>query len=572
MVDQATVLIVDDQEINREILEAMLSSENYRLLFAASGAEALKILDDNTVDVLLLDVMMPGMDGYEVCRRIRATAALADLPVVMVTALDDRRSRLHGIDVGADDFIIKPVDKDELRARVRGITRLNRYRRLLEQSQRLAYLEAYDPVTDLPNRQLLTAKLGHNLQQAALHKNYVAVYCIGFDVRMVNFAFGVEFSERLLRMIADRLSHDVTSDITVARFSDDRFVIVRSFEPSIHEVDLFGQRISALLRRPFPIGEQELRVSSSTGICVFPPDGHKPETLLANAAIAMERARQQSRGGYQFFAAEMNATAVERITLEAELQRALDNHELRLFYQPKIDLNSDAMIGLEALLRWQHPQRGLLTPTHFIGIAEETGLIEPVGEWVLREACRQIKRWRGQDLFPGIRVAVNVSSTQFHRHDLAKTMRQILEESGIEGDALELELTESVLMPDRRDDNHDVLATLEELKALGLHLSIDDFGVGYSSLDYLRRFPVDSLKIDRSFISGLPVNNDVALATTIIDLAHNLKLKVIAEGVETQAETEFLRSRNCDQGQGYLYAYPMPPELLETWWHERNRD
>lgn len=563
----ATVLIVDDEFFTREALVALLGTEDYRLLIAEDGIKALEILENTSVDLVLLDVMMPGMDGYQVCRHIRNTPNLAEMPVVIVTALDDRESRLKGLMVGADDFLSKPYDSDELRARVRTITRLNRYRRLVEQSEHLAYLRDYDPLTELPNRNLLEATLDLSLKHAQRVRNSLAVLHVDLNsLDRIQATLGQQACDHILKDVAMRLASHVQQRDMISHFGENRFVILHESHQPVKEVANLAQSLHVELLKPFQVAEQEVFIHGSIGISLFPADGDCPETLLKHAATASRRARKQGENRYEFFAVEMNVAALERLQLESQLRRALERGELRLFYQPKISVKDGVICGMEALVRWEHPVRGLVVPGQFIGLAEETGLIEPIGEWVLSEACRQGREWLDKG-YKNIRIAVNVSSRQFRLPNLVQDVRQALLDSKLDSGVIELELTESLLLPVGDQGKKSVLEILNELKEAGVYLSIDDFGTGYSSLSYLHRFPVDALKVDRSFIQDILSDDyDATITTTIIDLAHNLRLKVIAEGVEEQEQLDWLRERHCDEVQGYLFSPPVPADMLEQCW------
>lgn len=567
--DSASILIIDDEPIARDSLLALLGSEGYRLLTAENGIEGLQILEKTAIDMVLLDIMLPGINGFDVCRRIRNTPNLAELPIVMITALDDRQSRLKGLLMGADDFLTKPYDGDELRARVRTITRLNRYRRLMEQSERLAYLQDYDQLTDLPNRNLMYSSLTMSLGHAQRLRHSLAVLIIEIDdSSRIHATLGHQAGDHLIKDFAMRLNRCVQQSDMIGRIGDNRFVVLHETSQPIKDVSALAQAIHIEMGKPFNLAEEEVFIKGSIGISMFPADGDTADTLLQHAAAAASRAKRHGRGHYEFFALEMNVAAIERLQLESQLRHALERSEFRLYYQPKINLSSGRINGVEALVRWEHPQRGLVSPGQFISLAEDTGLIEPIGAWVMREACRQARDWLNKGL-GNVRVAVNVSSKQFRLHDLAMDVQRVSQTFQLPAGVLEIELTESLLMPTSQDGNRHVLSTLYELKEAGVYLSIDDFGTGYSSLSYLHRFPVDALKVDRSFIQEITTDADDAVITTsIIDLAHNLRLKVVAEGVENEQQLEWLRQRNCDEIQGYFYSPPVPADEMEKLWLE----
>jgi predicted signal transduction protein with EAL and GGDEF domain len=344
----------------------------------------------------------------------------------------------------------------------------------------------------------------------------------------------------------------------VARLGGDDFLLLLPGVESAEAAAKVAQKLLDALSALLPVDGQELHVSASLGIALYPHDGEDAETLIRNADTALYRAKERSRGSSQFYTFDMNATAFERLVLETQLRRALERDELVLYYQPQVRLDSGAVVGVEALVRWQHPELGLISPAEFIPLAEETGLILQIGRWVLSTACAQLRAWQEQG-FPDLRVAVNLSGRQFQQADLVRTIADVLELSRLEPSDLELELTESSIMQDAEA----TVAKCEALDRLGIRLSVDDFGTGYSSLAYLKRFPIKALKIDQSFIQDITTDpNDAAIAQAIVALAETLKLRVIAEGVETEAQLALLRRYHCDEMQGYLFSRPLPPDEL----------
>ncbi len=562
MPEKSTILIVDDDPISQHTVKTLLTPEGYILEFAKSGEEALEKVVNLIPDLMLLDVMMPGMDGFEVCRRLRQNPQSRELPIVMVTALYDRESRLQGLEVGADDFISKPIDQAELRARIRSITRLNRYRRLIETKEQLFRLANYDALTCLPNRQLLTERMHDTLERANQNHHNVAVLVLDLDnFQMINESLGHQIGDNILREVALRLNKTM-SGATVARLSSDKFVVMFDTTNFVKEISEIAQRLLKQLSLPMAHDDHEIVMTASIGVSVYPDDSEQATPLLKNAETAMSRAKAAGKNTYQFFTAEMNQEALERLIISNELRKALANNELRLYYQPQIALNSGKIIGMEALLRWQHPEKGLLSPNKFISIAEDMGLIVPIGEWVLRTACQQNKAWQRAG-FPPLRVSVNVSSRQFQPHNLLQIIKNALRESGLNPIYLELELTESVLMEEMIDNQKSILELLAELQAMGVKIAMDDFGTGYSSLSYLKHFPFNTLKIDRSFVQDICTNReDAAITTAIIAMAQSLLLSVVAEGVETSEQLAFLRERQCEIGQGYFFSPPISVEEM----------
>lgn len=564
MSDKSIILVVDDEIISRHTIEALLSSEGYILIFAEDGKQALEKAATLTPDLMLLDVMMPGIDGFEVCRRLRQDPRLAELPIVMLTALDDRTSRLQGLEAGADDFMSKPFDSAELRARLRTITRLNRYRRLVETEEQLVRLANYDNLTGLPNRNLLIERLDHILTHTCRHTRIrVALLVIDLDgFQIINNSLGQEIGDKVLYEVAQRLLKTVTENTTVARISADEFAVIVDIHDPIKEASSVAQALLENVSKPILLEQHEMIITASIGISVYPGDGQIASNLLKNAYTAMSRAKAQGKNAYQFFTQQMNTAVLKRLMLRNQLHRALERHELCLCYQPQIELRSHRIIGMEALLRWQHPEMGLLSPTQFVSVAEEMGLIVPIGEWVLKTACQQNQTWQASGL-PPVRVSVNVSSRQFQHPYLLQMIKSILIDTCLNPIYLELELTESTLMEEEQDPKSGTLATLSELRAMGIQIAIDDFGTGYSSLSYLKRFPVSTLKIDKSFVQDIGKDSDnAAITTAIIALAHSLQLSVVAEGVENPEQLAFLRYRQCEIAQGFLFSPPLSTEEM----------
>jgi len=426
----------------------------------------------------------------------------------------------------------------------------------IKQSQeRLDYMAHYDVLTGLPNRLLLWDRLEHAMQRAARNDRQVAVLCLDLDrFKDINEGLGHLVGDALLSRVAERLVGAVRRQDTVARLSGDEFVVILEGINSSDEAAHLAEKLARVLREPFSIEEHELSLGASIGISLYPHDGCGADALLKQADAAMYRAKAAGRGSYQFFSQDMTAQAFERVVMENQLRRALAQEELLLHYQPQLDLVTGAVVGLEALLRWQHPEQGLVPPGRFIPLAEETGLITPIGEWVLRTACAQAQDWRQAGL-PFGRIAVNIAGPQLQREGLSNTVRAVLDETGLPPACLELEITETLVM--RQVER--TIDWLQALQALGVMLAIDDFGTGYSSLAYLKRLPVDKLKIDRSFVRDLPGDeNDAAIARAVIALGHSMHLTVIAEGVETAVQRDFLRESGCDQAQGFLYSQPLP--------------
>jgi diguanylate cyclase (GGDEF)-like protein len=420
--------------------------------------------------------------------------------------------------------------------------------------ERVQYLAYYDALTELPNRTLLHDRLAKALADARRQKYKIALLFLDLDgFKDINDSLGHSVGDLLLQEVADRLKKFAREQDTLARLGGDEFLIMLTHIKDVPDAAVATERLMDAMTAEFVIEGRHLNVSCSVGISIFPEHGADGETLIKNADVAMYCAKMSGRNNFRFFIEDMNAQAVERLTLENSLRRALEKRELFLVYQPQMDIVSGKIIGLEALLRWQHPELGLVPPDRFIRIAENSGLIVPIGEWVLRTACSQARKWQVEGL-PAVSVAVNVSAIQFRQEDFCELIGRVLHETGLAPQYLELELTESLLLA-----NADVmLSVVEELKAIGVTLAIDDFGTGYSNFNYLRRFQVSKLKIDRSFIQDVAVKpDDAAITTAIISMARSLNLKVIAEGVEDEAQMTFLRANQCDEIQGYYFSKPL---------------
>ena len=430
----------------------------------------------------------------------------------------------------------------------------------------IEHLAYHDALTGLPNRPLFVDRLIVALAQASRAEQKLAVFFLDLDrFKDINDSLGHSVGDSLLKVVAERIRRCVRDGDTVARFGGDEFTLLIPRVELVEDVAKIAQKIIETLKIPFVICEQELFVTTSIGISLFPNDGVDPETLVRNADSAMYRAKEQGRDNYQLYAPAMNARAVERLALENMLRRALKHKELVVHYQPLIDLATGSIVGVEALVRWKHPELGLLLPAHFVSAAEVSGLIIPIGDWVLRTACRQAYVWNKR-LDTELTVSVNLSARQFSQPDLVAQVRSALQETGLAPGLLELEITESNAMQNAENTIH----TLRELKIAGVSISMDDFGTGYSSLNYLKRFPIDILKLDQSFVRDVATDlTDAAIVSAVIAMAHSLDLKVVAEGVETAEQLAFLSQRRCDRIQGFYFSAPLAAEELEPYLVER---
>ena len=559
----ARVLVVDDQEANVKLLEYMLRGAGYSAVHTVTDPRQVQALHRaNKYHIILLDLNMPHMSGFEVLEQLKEMEPEGYLPVLVITA--EPGHKLRALDGGARDFISKPFDRLEVLTRIRNLLEV----RLLYQESRDygRHLSHYDPLTGLANRLLFQQTLARELALAAAQRSKLAVLMIDLDhFKNINDTLGHAVGDELLREFALRLSDCVGEQAPLGRLGGDEFGLILA---NGDDAVATAARIRNALRQPLALNGHEVAATVSIGVAIYPDDSDGADgggTLLKYADTALYRAKEAGRDACSFFTAEMNAQAQRRLELETALRKAMQQGEFVLHYQPKVHIASGRMKGAEVLIRWNRPGHGLVSPAEFIPLLEETGLIVPVGAWVIDTACRQIAAWNALSDEP-VGLAVNVASRQFAGDELEAVVATALSESGIAPDLLELEITESSLMVNVER----AIGTLKRLKAGGVRISIDDFGTGYSSLAYLKRFPIDTLKIDIAFIRDLTVNpDDAAIVLSIIGMAHSLKMDVIAEGVETAAQLAFLSEHHCDHIQGYYYSKPLPAEEFERLVRER---
>jgi len=681
------ILIVDDDPTLRVLVRATLEKSGFRVEEAEDGEEALRKFIKFQPAVILMDVEMPKLSGYEACKRIREDAVGAHVPILMVTGLEDLESINRAYAVGATDFLSKPINWSLIGHRVRYVLRASRNyhdlrtseaknnallnaipdtlfiirrdgqimnymaggemimlpeprgdqltigaylptpiatewmgmiysvindgyaqhsefsldhedhqhhfdlqivpylndmtlaivreitarKRAEDRVHRLAY---FDTLTGLPNRQLFLQHLGSAVDHARATDSRVATLYVDLDnFKRINDTLGHSFGDAVLKTISNRIDACIRSDDHVlradadngdteprlARLGGDEFVAILQNLDSVDDAVTVAERIRAELNQPVEHLGHEFVVTSSIGVSMYPDDGDDIEALLKNADVAMYQAKSAGRNSVRFYSGTMSLRSLERLELENGLRHALTRDELQLHYQPQIDLSTGEISGVEALLRWTHPERGNIPPSTFIPLAEECGLITPLGEWVLLEACRQSKVWR-EKYGRQPKIAINLSTQQFVRSDVASVVLQALADANLSPSALQLELTETILM----NDFEETTKTLRKLKQAGVKIAMDDFGTGYSSLSYLKRLPLDTLKIDRSFVSDLERNcDDAAICSAIIAMAHSLDLRVVAEGVETREQLKYLRSQRCDEVQGFLISKPRPAAEIE---------
>ncbi|MBW4485960.1 MAG: EAL domain-containing protein [Tildeniella torsiva UHER 1998/13D] len=573
-----SILVVDDEPDNFEVIETLLSIEetalgethSYQLHYAASGPAALESLALFQPDVILLDVMMPGMSGLEVCQRIKAMAQWQSLPIIMVTSLTEKADLARCFAAGADDFISKPVTGLELNARVRSMLRIRRQHQALanfnshlekivqERTAQLQAMIARDGLTQLSSRAFLLQQLAEMLRAKCF--SFAVVYLDCDQFKLVNSAFGHGVGNQLLLAIAERLQQLLRPGDTLARVGEDEFCFLlhqidseRALEPFIHEV--LQSFVSS-----FEVDNCEIFMTACIGIALGDRAYQRAEEPLQDADTAMYKAKQRGKNGCQVFDRQMAVAMLERLTLETDLQRALNHQEFIAYYQPIVNLHTEALCGFEALVRWRHPSRGLVSPNEFIPCMEETGLIVPLGIAVLRQACGQLQAWH-QKGYSDLTMSVNLSVRQFASPTLLADIDQVLAETGIDPAYLKLEITESALL----ENAETAIGIMAQLRSRQIHISVDDFGTGYSSLSSLHRFPLNDLKIDRSFVSQMHESQrNFKIVSTIISLGDQLGLTVVAEGIETRQQLKQLQHLGCQLGQGYLFSQPLSTDAIET--------
>ena len=691
---QPLVLIVDDQPENLTILEKILTPD-VNVVLAQSGEAALRIAQNDRPELILLDIMMPDMDGYQVIKALKADQRTADIPVIFITALADSEDEIKGLDLGAVDYLVKPIRPQITRHRVhqqlqsmfnhrllhrvingvnepvmvldldyrvrlmneparrrlkrshvadpmhprcheishhrdtpcesqdhicplrelvtndglsttvihthfncdnepkyveltcspifdfnnrlRGVietshdvTALLKIQENLKESQLvLDHLAHHDMLTGLPNRLLFQDRLSQAVDNANRTGSLLALMVIDLDrFKEINDSLGHEAGDGVLKTVSRRLRECLRERDILARLGGDEFGVIVESLVKVDDASLLAQKLLKVLQEPIVDTESEtkLYVTTSIGVSLYPQDGIDGQSLLSNADAAMYRAKSEGRDNFQYYTEELTARARDRVSLLAELNHAIHNDQLVLYYQPKIDLNSGQISGLEALVRWEHPIKGLIPPFNFIPIAEESGLIAPLGEWVLRSAAHQIVRWHEEGHDIGV-VSVNISGRQLQGNDLISTLKEILEQSRCKPEWLEFEITESYIM----NQPEVSISLLNQIRRMGISLSIDDFGTGYSSMAYLKKLPVQTLKIDRAFVMDIPDDQeDSAIARAIIALGKSLEMHILAEGIETEEQSEFICSAGCDYGQGYLFSRPLPVAQLTDFFIHRN--
>jgi diguanylate cyclase (GGDEF)-like protein len=597
---QISILVVDDLADNLQILAKTLTNQGYQVRCAKNGSMALRGASTILPDLILLDIKMPDLDGYEVCQQLKANKETCDIPVIFLSALDDVLDKVRAFEVGGVDFISKPIQVKEVLVRVKNqislqlakakITELNQdlekrvYQRTIKLKtvvqklrqeinerrrvqQQLIHDALHDSLTGLPNRALLIERIEFAIAHAKRNPSYrYGLLFIDLDrFKVVNDSLGHFIGDQLLIAVSNLLHECVRENDLVSRLGGDEFVILLDGIDNVQDVTSIGERIQQKLRSPFELEGQHIFTSASIGIVFSSDEYGNPADLMRDADIAMYRSKDEGKARYTIFDQKMYDETLKLVELENNLRFALKRGELAMHYQPIISVDSNNLVGFEALIRWHHPERGLISPVEFIPIAEDTGLIVEIGEWLLKEACQQLQVWRQQFAFipkiNSLKMSINLAIQQLQEPDFINKLDQILVETGLDGSSLRLEITESVLI----EPEGNIQNTLRKIKNRNIKLSIDDFGTGYSSLSYLRRFPIDNLKIDRSFIHQMNFDSEnFEIVRLIITLAKTLGMKTISEGVETSLQLNQLKGLGCEFAQGYLFSIPLAPKEIES--------
>lgn len=565
LIVNAKIMLVDDEPINTDVLQTYLEGEGYKNFVTTSeSVKAIEIMRQEKPDVVLLDLMMPDVSGFDILKMMRGDKLLTHIPVVILTSSDDAETKLSALQLGAMDFLAKPVDASELALRLRNTLAAKAYQH---------HLINFDQMTGLPKRETFMETVDSaTIGMSVTGEMGIALHIYVENLKNVNSTMGRENGNKVIKTFARRLeasvnsassiqsAFDVDTTVNIARTGGDKFTVFLNPIKNPQQGEVLARKILTDTSKNITVGNRTMFTSVKIGLAIYPQDGETVQTLFSNAETAMSHVRDHnSKESFTFYSAGMNEEAARILAIETGLQSAIDKNELRVTYQPKVDVRSGKIIGAEALVRWISEDLGFVGPDQFISIAERTGHIIPIGEWVLKQACAQAEIWRQKYGFE-FRMAVNMSIRQIHDSNMYATAQEALAESGLPASCLTLELTENMVM-ENAESNIELLRTL---KSLGIKLSIDDFGTGYSSLSYLQRFPLDELKIDRSFIEEIKSESHHApIVRAMVSLAHDLGMSVVAEGVETDMQLQHMRSLECEQYQGYLRSKPVVSPAFE---------
>jgi len=544
------IIIADDDPSILLLLRHILTGDNYDVTEARSGMEAIELCREYSYDLAIFDLVMPDVDGISACKEITFQISNPP-PVLIITSLDDDASVSRAFEAGAIDYITKPINWSVFKQRVRRIVESERNR------QKVKRLEFHDALTGLPNRTLLLDRLESATLRAQRNQTMLALLMVDIDnLKLINETLGHHNGDKVILSVAHRLQKTIRNTDTLSRSGGDEFNLIIENIQQLEDVGLMAAKFSRAIEHSMTILDQDIHIKASIGISIYPQDGHDIGSLLSNADSALYRAKDQGGNLYEFYSPELGKKARRRLELENSLRCALDNDELVVYYQPKIDLITDEANGMEALVRWNHPEKGIIPPDEFIPIAEETGLIIRLGQQVIEKACYQFKQWQNENI-PLTNISINVSARQFKEQDLVTLLQEVLSENQLDATHIELELTESTLLKNENQAE----SILNQLHNMGIKISIDDFGTGYASLSYLKRLPIDILKIDKSFTDGILNDpDDIAIINAIYGLAKGFEIKLVAEGIETEGQLEKMRVLGVDYGQGYFWSPPLPAE------------
>jgi len=545
-----SIIIADDDPSILLLLRHILSDMNYDVSEARSGIEAIEMCREQHYDLAVFDLVMPDVDGISACKEVTFQSP-SPPPVLIITSLDDDSSVSRAFEAGAIDYVTKPINWSVFKQRVKRLVESE------QNKQKVKRLEFHDTLTGLPNRALLLDRLESATFRAQRNNSMSALMMVDIDnLKLINETLGHHNGDKIIQSVASRLSQSIRDTDTLSRSGGDEFNLIIENIKNLEDVGLLAAKFSDIIEHRLTIMDHEIHIKASIGISLYPQDGTDIGSLLSNADAALYRAKEQGGNVYEFYSPELGKQANRRLKLENNLRQAIENDELVVYYQPKIDLNSGFANGMEALVRWNHPSQGIIPPDEFIPIAEETGLIIPLGKQVIKKACAQFKKWQDDDI-PVTNISINVSARQFKEEDLVTLFEETLEKNRLDATHIELELTESALL---HNEDH-AESTLKQLHKMGLKISIDDFGTGYASLSYLKRLPIDILKIDKSFTDGILHDpDDIAIVNAIYGLAKGLGLKLVAEGIETSEQLARVKSIGVDYGQGYYWSPPKPAE------------
>lgn len=552
------IIIADDDPSILLLLRHILSDMNFDVSEARSGIEAIEMCREHHYDLAIFDLVMPDVDGISACREVTFQISTPP-PVLIITSLDDDASVSRAFEAGAIDYITKPINWSVFKQRVKHLVASE------QNKQKVKRLEFHDVLTGLPNRALLLDRLESATFRAQRNNSMSALMKVDIDnLKLINETLGHHNGDKIIQSVATRLSNSMRDTDTLSRSGGDEFNLIIENIRNLEDVGILAAKFSDIIEHRLTIMDQEIHVKASIGISVYPQDGTDIGSLLSHSDAALHRAKEQGGNVYEFYSPELGKQANRRLKLENNLRKAIENDELIVYYQPKINLTTGLASGMEALVRWDNPTQGIIPPDEFIPIAEETGLIIPLGKQVIEKSCAQFKQWQNENI-PVTNISINVSARQFKEQDLVAVLEQTLRRNQLDATHIELELTESTLL---HNEDH-AESTLNQIHNMGVVISIDDFGTGYASLAYLKRLPIDILKIDKSFTDGILHDpDDIAIVNAIYGLAKGLGLKLVAEGIETSEQLERVKSIGVDYGQGYFWSPPRPAEqyadLLES--------